>query len=395
MKINTIANRFILKELIPPFVINLVFFMFVFLMSEILDITDMIVNYQVGIGAFFLMIFYSMPYFLVYIIPMSVMMSILLTFLRMSADNEIVALKAGGVSLYEMMPPVIVFAACGFLLTTGMAAWAMPWGKSAYEQMAVDVVKSNFNIGLSQGHFNDSFEGLMFYVNDVNTKTRELNKVFIEDNRQSGTSSTVVAPRGEIVQADDPYVFVIRLYEGMISQVELERHAAHVINFDTYDLRIDLTGAAGSMSSRRKDEKEMSISELNQYLKTSETRDSRYYSVMLELHKKFSIPFACIALGLLAMPLGVISVSGRKSAGLGLGLFCFLLYYLLLSAGMVVGETGRFHPVIGLWMPNFVMGTLGIYLLIKTAKDEPVLLFSAPASLVARIFAFFRKRRRL
>jgi lipopolysaccharide export system permease protein len=70
MKINSVLNRFILKELIPPFVINLVFFMFVFLMSEILDITDMIVNYQVSMGAFFLMILYSMPYFLVYVIPM-------------------------------------------------------------------------------------------------------------------------------------------------------------------------------------------------------------------------------------------------------------------------------------------------------------------------------------
>lgn len=391
MKINSVLNRFILKELIPPFVINLVFFMFVFLMSEILDITDMIVNYQVSMGAFFLMILYSMPYFLVYVIPMSVMMSILLVFLRMSADNEIIALKAGGISLYSMIPPVLIFAVCGFVVASGMAAWAMPWGRSAYEQMALDVVKSNFNIGMSQGNFNDSFEGLMFYVSEVDMETRELKNVFIEDSRQSGTSSTVVAPKGNLVQGKDPYIFMVRLYDGMISQVEIEKHSAHAIYFDTYDLRIDLSDAAASTASRRKDEKEMNISELCNFLRTSDTKDSRYYSVLIELHKKFSIPFACLSLGILAMPLGVISVSGRKSAGLGLGLFCFLLYYLLLSAGTVVGETGRFHPALGLWMPNVIMGCLGVYFMIKTARDQQVPLISVPGAAIARMAQLFHK----
>jgi lipopolysaccharide export system permease protein len=394
MKLNSIISRFIFRELIPPFVINLVFFMFVFLMREILDITNMIVNYQVSLGAFFLMIVYSMPYFLVYIIPMSVMMSILLTFLRMSSDNEIVALKAGGTSVYGLMPPVLAFAVCGFLLTAAMAAWGMPWGKTAYERLSVEVVRSNFNIGLTEGHFNDRFDGLMFYINDVDMQTRKLQDVFVVDERQGAISSTVVAPRGDLLKGSDPYTFVLRLYDGIVSQVELDRRAAHATRFETYDFRIDLKDAAADLASRRKDEKEMRLSELREHLKTAESRDKRYYSVLMEFHRKFSIPFACIALGVLAMPLGIHSVSDRKSAGLGLGLFCFLLYYLLLSAGMVLGKSGRFHPAVGLWAPNAVMGSLGIYLLVKTAKDQPVLLFSGLRSVSARIWALLQEKLR-
>ncbi len=82
MNPNAILNRYILKEMIPPFLMNLVFFVFVFLMRQVLEITNLIVNYQVGFVNFILLLAFSLPFFLVYIIPMSVMLSVLLTFLR-------------------------------------------------------------------------------------------------------------------------------------------------------------------------------------------------------------------------------------------------------------------------------------------------------------------------
>lgn len=384
MKCNSVVNRYILRELIPPFAINLVFFMFVFLMRQILEMTHMIVNYQVSLAAFLLMIIYSMPYFLVYIIPMSVMMSVLLTFLRMSADNEITALKAGGISLYSMAAPVLVFAVAGFLITVFMSVYGMPWGRSAYERLSLEVVRSNFNIGLAERRFNDSLDGIVFYVRNIDMKSRQLNDVFIEDSRKAGISSTVVAPRGRLFQAKDSYRFVIRLYDGLISQVELDKRSAHTIRFDTYDIRMNLEDAVADAGSRRRDEKEMGFSELRQYLETAEKHDKRYYSIRLELHRKFSIPFACIALAVLAMPLGIQTVPARRSAGLGIGLVCFLLYYLLLSAGMVIGESGRYHPAPGLWAPNIVMGGLGVYLLYRAARDAPLGMFSGIHYLCAR-----------
>ncbi len=376
MKINTIVNRFILRELIPPFFMNMGFFMFVFLMREILDITNMIVNYRVSLGIFLMLILYSMPYFLVYIIPMSVMMSVLLTFLRMSADNEILALKSGGVSLYNMLFPVAAFAAAGFALTVFMAVYGMPWGKSSYEQLSMEVVQSNFNIGLKERQFIDNFDGVMMYVNEVDVKSRGMKGVFIEDNREGGQASTVVAPEGYLFEGEKPYTFMIRLYGGIVSQGGPGTKSAHATRFDTYDIRLDLKSAASGSGSRHRDKKEMGLGELRAYLEDQDNRGKRYYSMHVEFHRKFSIPFACIALAVLAMPLGVQTVSARKSAGLGIGLVCFLLYYLLLSGGMVLGETGRYHPAPLLWLPNIVLGGLGIYLLVKAANDSPTALFS-------------------
>lgn len=388
MKINTIVNRFILKQLIPPFFMNMGFFMFVFLMREILDITNMIVNYQVSLGIFLLLIVYSMPYFLVYIIPMSVMMSVLLTFLRMSSDNEILALRSAGVSLYHMLAPVLVFAAAGCAVTVFMAAYGMPWGKSSYEQLSMQVVQSNFNIGLKERQFIDSFDGVMMYVNEVDMKTRSMEGVFIEDNRDSGPASTVVAPEGYLFEGDKPYTFVIRLYRGIVSQGRPGGDSFHATRFETYDIRLDLQSAASGQGSGSKDEKEMGLAELRAYLESRDNTDKNYYSMHMEFHRKFSIPFACLALAVLAMPLGIQTVSAKKSAGLGIGLVCFLMYYLILSGGMVLGEARGYHPAPMLWFPNIVMGGLGLYLLRKAANDSPAALitgFSRAWSLVRRL----------
>lgn len=391
MKINSIMYRYLFVELIPPFVINLVFFSFVFLMRQILEITNLIVNYQVSAWSFALMLAYSMPYFLVYIIPMSVMMSVLLTFIRMAGDNEITALKAGGVSLYQLMPPPLVFSLLCAGLTAFMAIYGMPWGASSYKTLALEVAQSNFSLGLKEKQFNDSFEGVTFYVNHINTKERRLQDIFIEDERKAGISSTVVAPRGRMFAGEDKYSFVLRLYQGTINQVNLDQRSAHTIRFDTYDLNLDLKNAVADVRRGRKDEKEMTYAEMSRALGQQEKGSPRYYKLLLEFHKKFSIPVASIALAILAVPLGVRSVTSRRSAGLGIGLFAFLVYYVLLSAGLVFGEAGVVPPALAMWAPNGIMGAAGVYLTYKAANDQPIWVSQVTGRAVSRLLRVLKK----
>jgi lipopolysaccharide export system permease protein len=90
----------------------------------------------------------------------------------------------------------------------------------------------------------------------------------------------------------------------------------------------------------------------------------------LQLHKKYAIPVACMAMGLLALPLGVQARNSKKAFGIGLGLFFFLLYYMLMSIGTAFGENGSYPPMVGMWVPNFVLGGFGIYLLMRSAGEK-------------------------
>lgn len=394
MKTNTLIHRYLFSELVPPFAINLAFFTFIFLTSQILDITNLVVNHDVGLLQVSLVIVYAIPYFMVFVIPMAVMMAVLLTFMRLSGDNEIVALKAGGVNVTSLLPPVAVFCLLGALLTAVMSIYGQPWGRSATKQLVTRIAASNIDIGLKERQFNDTFDGIVLYVGTIDSQTRTLRDVFIENRKDEKMTSTVVAPRGQLMRLPDRLTWRLRLFDGTIHQVDLEDFSANAIRFDTYDLTLDLDEMLQPAKSTSKHRREMNLSELGQYIREREDiRDSRYFNALMRYHKMFSIPFACLVLGFLAMPLGMQARRASKSYGLGLGLVFFLLYYLLLSAGSVFGENGQFPPLLAVWMPNAVMAAVGIYLFVRMAQERP-LRMDLPADLLDRWAAGWRRLKR-
>ena len=138
----------------------------------------------------------------------------------------------------------------------------------------------------------------------------------------------------------------------------------------------------------------MYLEELLDYIKELEPHTEKYYSALIELHKKLSLPFACLAMAILAIPLGIQSQTSRKTAGLSIGLVAFLIYYLLLSFGLVLGEKGTVPPAVGLWMPNVVMGGAGIYLFVKTGRNEEIKLFTFIRKVISMIVQLVSRLRR-
>ncbi len=365
-------NTYIFFELIPPFSISLFFLTFVFLMTRIPDIINMVVNYNTGISSIFMMIGFTLPRFMEFTIPMSAMISILLTFMRMSGENEIVALKGAGVSLYKLLPPVLVFSVLATCLTMWVTVFGVSWGKLSLKKKSIEIARSSIDAALQERQFNSQLTDIMIYVSHVNMKTRKLTDVFIEDRRTRGLVSISVAPSGKLIRQDDEEVYTIRLYDGMINQVNSEDNSVSNINFGHYDINIDLESMQKGSHVIHKDIDEMSLHELVQHIRKGIKDKALRSEAMMVLHEKFSIPFACLSLGLLAFPLGVQSMSLRRSSGFGMGIFFFLLYYFLLAGGWSAGETGHYPPYIGMWLPNVVMGVAGVFLLVRNAKEKPV-----------------------
>ena len=370
MKIVSTINRYILKEFLGPFTVNVLFFTFIFLMAELIEITNWIVNYNINLATILWMIFYQMPFLLIFVIPISVMITVLLTFLRLSNENEILAIKTGGISIYALLAPVFAFCFIGFVLTMVMSVYGQPRGRSALRELTRQIVSSNITIGLKERVFNDSFSDVVIYVNKIDSKSKTLIDVFIEDKRQPDRVNTVIAPRGEIFNEPERAISHLRLFNGSIHQSNLKDKAAHSIQFDRYDISLPMNTAPAKKDRKPQRPKEMNTGYLKQFVKSSNAEDNRYFRAQLELHRRFAIPFGCFALGLLAVPLGVQAKSAKRSFGLFLGLVFYLFYYLLMSIGKIYGETGAYPPAIGMWLPNFVMGGLGFYFLIRTANER-------------------------
>jgi lipopolysaccharide export system permease protein len=370
MKLNSILYRYILKEMLSPFSINVIVFTFLFLMTELIKITNWIVNYNLSIFSVLALILFSMPWFLMFIIPMSVMLAVVLTFLRLSGDNEIVALKSCGLSVSGLLPPVLIFSLAGCLITLFMTLYGVPKSKAMLEDMALEMAASNVDIGLKERTFNDAFKNVMMYVNKIDLNQKKLIDLFIEDKRQPNIVSTVVAPEGRMFSEPGKFIFHLVLANGTIHQTNLKDHSANSIRFDTYKLSLDLKKEMEKAEEREKGREEMSIAELKQFVNQSTEKDKDYYKAQIVMHRRFSIPVACLALGLLAFPLGIQSKSGKRSSGLILCLFFFLFYYVLLTAGYTMGKKGIYPPAIGMWLPNLTMASIGMYFLFQTTKER-------------------------
>ena len=388
MKANTITNRYIIREMLGPFSINMLVFTFLFLMTQMIEITNWIVNFNLNIVDVLTIILFTLPWFLMFIIPMSVMMAILLTFLRLSGDNEIVALKSCGMSIYRLLPPVLGFALFGCLFTAFVTLYAVPHSRTALEKLALRLAASNVDIGLKERTFNTAFQDVMLYVSKIDIQNKKLIDVFIEDKRQAEIVSTVVAPEGRLFSEPETYVFHLLLSNGTIHQTNLKQRAATSIEFDSYKLSLDLKKEVEAYDENDKHREEMSIAQLRRYLATSPEKDEDYYKIKIVLHRRFAIPVACLTMGLLAFPLGIQSKTTKRSFGLILCLFFFLLYYLMLTAGYAFGEDGSYPPEIGMWLPNAVMGCIGILFLVQTGRERS-LKIELISMYIQKVFARF------
>ena len=370
MKIASIINKYILKEFLAPFAVNVSFFTFIFLMAELIQITNWIVNYSINLTTVLRMIFYQIPFLLIFVIPISVMITILLTFLRLSNENEILAIKSGGISIYALLSPVFAFCCIGFALTMVMSIYGQPKGRAALRDLTLEVLSSNMTIGLSERIFNDNFDDVVVYVNEINPKDKTLKDIFIEDKRQPDRVNTVIAPRGRIFNDAQRALSHLILFNGTLHQVGLKDKVAHSVRFDRYDISLEMRRAPTKADKNSERPKEMRTGDLNRFVKTANAKDDAYFKALLELHRRFALPFGCFALGLLAVPLGVQSKTAKRSFGIFLGLVFYLFYYLLMSVGKIYGETGVYPPGVGMWLPNFIIGGLGLYFLIRTANER-------------------------
>jgi lipopolysaccharide export system permease protein len=132
----------------------------------------------------------------------------------------------------------------------------------------------------------------------------------------------------------------------------------------------------------------MYFPDMIEVLKGHDKKDKLYYKLVMKMNEKFTMPFACFVLAILALPLGLSGMSRKKSRGISQGIAFFVIYYVLLTSGWSFGESGAYHPAIGMWMPNVVALCCGIYFMQRVVNEKPV----APEEVILSAFRFLKNR---
>jgi len=365
-----IINRYLFKELVGFFTASLLSFSAIMLMGRTLKLSDLVVNKGLSIIDMLQLISYIFIPFLGYIIPMSLLLTVLLALGRLSADNEITAMKTAGISLYQIVFPIGVFACGAFLLTTLLTLYAYPWGFRSLRNFAFKVAQTQSEIAIQERVFNDDFEGMVIYIDKTPVNGGALQGVFISDKRDPNMSTTIVAKEAYIRSDPESMTVNLRLFDGTFHRASNEAHSYQMGRFTTYDINLDLTASFNELKSKKKQFREMTLSELKASLEQQGHNTPYVNEIKIEYYKKFTIPFACFIFALLGIPLGIRKVRGGKSYGFIMSLIIIVLYYLLLITAESIGKSGAIPPLISMWLPNITLGALGIYLFNTAVKES-------------------------
>ena len=336
-------------------------FLCLILLGRLLQLRDLFMAQGVTFFDLVKLFVYLSPFFLILLIPVSCMLGLFLTFLRMGADGDLISLRAGGISIWPLLSAPMLLCLLGSALTLWISLSGISWGMDNFRQTVVDMARHKTSVNVQPGVFNTSFPGLTVYARQADPGSGALLDVFVLDTSRSNTSATIVAPKGQIdSDADRGQVFVL-LENGHVYRKQGEELS--VISFDRYVLSLDMSRLLGGLQLKDKAPKEMSWQALRELAAGAfATEDLNFQRrVQIELHKRFSLPAACVVLGFFALPLAFFFQGMKRQFGLLVCLGAFFLYYVLLSAGMSLAESGVVSPGPALWLPN------GLFLLAAAA----------------------------
>ena len=363
-----IIDRYILRELLPPFVLGIGLFTSILLIARILKLVEMVVNRGVPLVDILKLFSYIMPQFLEVTVPMALLLAILVAFGRLSSDSEIIALRASGIGLYRLLVPVGVFALCTSILTLWLSVSARPWGNSQLRTGLFEIVKARATAGIKPKIFNDEFGGLVIYVDQIEPPGTHLYGILISDNRDPLVHNTIYARSGSVYSNETDDSLTLRLRDGGIYSATEKQKGYQDTRFSSYDITLDLTLALAELQTRRKKASEMTIAELWQARAEKEAARQPTAVESVEIHRKFSIPFGCLVFAALGVPLGIQPSRAVHSRGFSVSLILIFLYYLLMTLGQNLGERGAVPPIVAVWLPNFALSLVAIVLLIRASR---------------------------
>jgi lipopolysaccharide export system permease protein len=361
---------YILKETLPIFFIGLLTFTVILLMDKILKLIELIVTRGVSFSKVLMLLLFISPSFLVFTIPMAFLLGTLLSFGRLSGDSEITAFKASGVSLYQLFLPISILSMIAYLFTSFLVFYGLPWGNRGFMATIYLIAQSKADIEIKERVFNDVFDGLVVYVDKVPIQGKRIEGVLIYDERDKEKVNTIFAKEGFLNSDPKSQEVVLRLLSGDIHRFEPKTKVYQKMKFDTYDLKLELGKTFAAMGKKLK-EHEMSIDEIKEKIEKMKKKGEDTTGQEVELHKRYAIPFACIVFGLIGVPLGIQPRRSARSYGFILGILILMTYYMSLTASEILAMRKTIPPFLAGWTPNLLFSGLGVYLLVKTAKESP------------------------
>ncbi|MFQ5864417.1 MAG: LptF/LptG family permease [bacterium] len=436
-----ILSRYTIREHFGPFLFGFAVINLLFILNLLFRELGKLLSKGLAFNVIVEFIFLNLAWMIALSVPMAVLCATLMAFGRLSADNEITAIKASGISLFQILPPVLVVST----LVAGALIWfnnhILPDFNHRARLLAMDIARKKPMINLESGVWFTEIPDYDVLVQEIREKesTSYLENIVIEDKTDPNITKTIIAKKGDIYFHQDTGLLEITLYSGESQEVNFrEPEAFKKLTFSKHVLKIPMSdillkrsqsGYRGDrekstaqlledvhlnrkrISERQKRLREKVNKILSKYTSTRPERTPLFQNILsehqqlrrqiqtelnmingyrkssniflVEVHKKYSIPAACVVFILIGAPLGIM-VRQRGLAAGALSYLFFVLYWACLIGGETLADRQIISPFLAMWSPNILVGAGGIILILRSVRVTTFIRWPAISSLFAK-----------
>ena len=372
-----LLDRYLLRETIGPLSLGLLVFTFLALLQKLFQFAELIIERDVEVRVVLQLLAYTLPQMIVLTIPMAFLFAILLAIGRMAADSELVAMRASGISLFSVYRPILLMSLLLAAVTTYLMTVTLPAGNKATSELQLAILKRNVNQQVKPRVFYDGLQERVLYVFEAPENEDGWRGVFLADSVPGPKQQVIVGETG-----------AINLTPGNGRPPVLMFGLADVHEVDTNDpstYRLQRLRDASIVIEDRhfrrneglvldKGVRSMTLSELVQRAEEPGLADDARNQALVEIHKKFAIPGACLVFGLYGIPLGFRNRRSGRSSGFLISVTMFLFYYVMLGNGEEAAVNGQVPPWLAMWAPNMLLLVLGTFLLWRRNRDKSLMI---------------------
>ena len=384
-----VLDRYIARELISPFAFACALLTFFLVIDRIYHLTDLVITKGVPFSLVMQLLVFMMPAFLANTFPMAFLVAVLLAGGRLASDLEIVAFKSAGVSAVRLFRPIL---AASLLIVGGTAVLTLvvnPAANGEFQRQLFRILQARAVSGLQERIFNP-FGELMIYVEDVSTSQVALRGILVSDERDPTLSRIISAREGRLLTDEANRRITLRMMNGAVNEADIlpvDVPKATTVDapsptggaagasryrytrFDIYDMSLSVDSSMKGAPRVEKPEKDLSLADLGAKIEEYRNDPQSRAPFQVERHKRYALPLAALVFGLIGFPLAIRSHRGGRSIALVGSLVILVTYYLMMTSLEGAALRARLPAAFAIWAPNALFGTVGLGLLIATARE--------------------------
>jgi len=362
------VDRYILLEVIPPFLGGLLFFTFIFLLFQILRLLEFFVSHSVSPFMGLKIIFLLSISFVPVALPVAFLIATLISFGRLSADSELTALKGAGISLLRSTRPIFVLAIITAVLSFLINFEWVPQSKVSYKKIVTKIMNTKISNSIQEGAFTTDFFNLLIFADKVDHTTNTMTRLFLYDERDQKNPLTIISRSGKLFssQKDSLLGFegALQLSDGNIHKNNQSSESYDKINFKTYQLYLNIKEGGDSFKNNPT---RLTLDQLTKKINNSKPKSKKQNKFLSELWRRLSLALSPIFFVFLGVGLGTVKTRSVRSGAALITFGVILTYWFFQTYLISIAISGQLPAWLALQLPNFLILIIG-YISFKKAS---------------------------